>query len=480
MKNLLLPIIFLLTYSDVFSQDSHYWSGLFNPVGLLTPGAAIADTRDSGVLYFNPALLANNTKNTATLNGSLYKLNNIRFKNGAGEVYPLNSLNIDITPLMGSGVINLRGKRNLNLGYAIMYNPVIDFNATQQRDGMIDALDNSYSPGDEQFVGQINLQNRMNTVTGLLSGGFKLNNKWSAGLTMEAQYLTQKYQDDTNVRVIINEASTTSVLPLTAIRSTYDVSRYNIGLRFRAGIAYDDSPNHFGLTFTTPMMKLIGSGRVLSDNMISNLTIPESSPLAFNLLATTRQTGLKQQWKIPFSVGFGYARELPWGKIHLASEYFHRIRKYSILQPSPDNFFRLEEGIIPPFNPAIVALQDARRALFNFGLGLIYRINKDVDLLSSIRTDKSAGNKDLHSALDGHSYNITNFSITHFELGTNYKRRKFNLRSGLLLSYGRTAASQKFIDFDTPNENNILTGEDSFTPATYLSVGIMFAYMHNF
>ncbi len=70
-------------------QDANYWSAAFNPAGILTPGSAVASTGDSGVLYFNPALLAYNTKNSATISGSVYQFNSLKIKNGAGDGFNL-------------------------------------------------------------------------------------------------------------------------------------------------------------------------------------------------------------------------------------------------------------------------------------------------------------------------------------------------------------------------------------------------------
>ncbi len=45
------------------------------------------------------------------------------------------------------------------------------------------------------------------------------------------------------------------------------------------------------------------------------------------------------------------------------------------------------------------------------------------------------------------------------QLGANVKRRKFNLRPGLLLSYGASNKYMQAINFDNPKDTNLLVGE---------------------
>jgi hypothetical protein len=66
------------------------------------------------------------------------------------------------------------------------------------------------------------------------------------------------------------------------------------------------------------------------------------------------------------------------------------------------------------------------------------------------------------------------------QLGSNFKKRKFNLRAGLLLTYGSTNQFKQSINFDNPNESNLLEGELGLTKASTFSAGLMFAYIHNF
>jgi hypothetical protein len=123
------------------AQDANYWSSSYNPSGFLTLGAVIAFNRDSGVMFLNPALLAYSTKNTASINASIYQYGRINVKNGAGTGLDLKSTSASIIPQMISATISLKGKHPFTLGYALTHNPVITYRANQQRDATLNVLD---------------------------------------------------------------------------------------------------------------------------------------------------------------------------------------------------------------------------------------------------------------------------------------------------------------------------------------------------
>src|ERR1700730_4234935 len=95
----------------VNAQDANYWSASYNPSGFLIPGSAVAFTGDSGVLYFNPALLAYNTKNSATISGSVYQFNTLSIKDGVGNGLNLRSSNVSVVPVMASSILSIKGKK---------------------------------------------------------------------------------------------------------------------------------------------------------------------------------------------------------------------------------------------------------------------------------------------------------------------------------------------------------------------------------
>jgi len=461
----------------VNGQDANYWSAAYNPAGFLSPGSAVAFTRDSGVLYFNPALLAYNTKNSATISGSVYQLNSLKIRNGAGDGYNLSSSNVGIIPAMASGILSVKGRKRFTLGYALIHNPVISYQATQQLDGKLNVLDDSYSAGPENFLAQYSVQNIINETSGLVGTGFQLSPHLAFGLSVEAQYREQHTQENYSARALINGVLVSGLPPLSNVEQSYLISHYNVGIKFKAGLAYDKGKDHFGLTITSPLAKIKSSGQLLSEYIVTDLRTSPTDTL--NFLASTRQTKLKEKWKMPVSIAGGYAHDAEWGQLYVSAEYFFSVKEYNIITPRPAAFIRTNDDD-NFFSSDLLKFKDARRSVLNVGVGLSHALSQDITGFAALRTDFSyADSSRYEDQEDGYVSNTSNYDIYHLQVGANIKRRKFNLRAGLLLDYGHTSQFLPSVNMTSANESNLLTGDIRPVRATYLSIGLMFAYIHN-
>jgi len=460
----------------VHAQDANYWSAAYNPAGFLTPGSAVAFTGDSGVLYFNPALLAYNTKNSATISGSVYQYNTLKIKNGAGEGLPLRSSNVSVIPVMASGILSIQGKKKFTIGYALVHNPVIATQFTQQLDKKLNVLNDSYSPGAEAFLAQYSGQNIINETSGILSTGFNLTSHFAFGLSAEVQYRVQHMEENYSARAFINNNTVSGLPPLSNVETQYEISHYNVGIKFRAGFAYDNGPHHVGLTITSPLAKIKGSGQLLSDNVVTDLRAASNDTL--NFLASTRQTGVKEKWRMPLSFAGGYVYQAGWGQFYFSTEYFLPVKEYDFITPRAADFIRTNTDTNVSAS-GFLTFRDARRSVLNVGLGFSYLLKPDVTAFLALRTDFSYADSARYSDPDSYTANSSHFDIYHLQIGGNIKKRKFNLRAGLLLDYGHTNKFPQSVDMPTANEDDILLGNVHRVPATYFSIGIMFAYIHN-
>jgi hypothetical protein len=476
-KPCLTLICLLIYFFSATAQDSHYWTGQRNPAGILVPGSAIAFTRDSGALYFNPALLAYNTRNTATISGSIYQLDGVHIKNGTGTGLNLSSTNLNITPVMASGILAIRGKRNIVIGYALMHSTIFDLHATQQYDSKFNILNDAYSPGNESFVSQYGVQNTIKETVGILSTGFKLAPKMAFGISAEMNYRKQHIGENYRARALINTAATSGLPPISNVEALYQINHYNLNLKLKAGLAYDAGSHHLGLTITSPLSRLKSYGELLSDNLISDLRVTPTDTL--NLLASNRQTNLKQTWKMPLSIGAGYAYDISRGQIYFCAEYFNSVKEYNILTPNNTNFVRVND-VDDTFTSDFLKFKDARKAIVNFGVGISYLLKPDVTGFLAVRTDFSYADINRYKDDNGFVSNSSTYNLYHLQIGSNLKKRKFNLRTGLLLDYGHTSKFEQPVSMTSATDSNQLAGITQNTSAGFFSIGIMFAYMHNF
>ncbi|RCH54702.1 hypothetical protein DJ568_09420 [Mucilaginibacter hurinus] len=479
-------ILVLLCFCGLksFAQDTHYWSADYSPAGFIVPGAVITNNRDSGVVFYNPALLAFTNKNSANISGNLYQLQSIRIKNGAGPGRHLTSNNAGIVPQMVSGTMRFKGSKPFTIGYALIQDHLINYQASQQFDGRIDALLNVYSPGDEFFLGQYSLQNKVNSTSGMLSGGFKLSPRLALGFTAEGRVHTQFYSSDKSLRAIINDGRNSPFPPFVNVQEFYQAKVTHAGLRFKTGLSYDLNRHHFGLMLTTPLLKLYGRGSILSDNALNNLAVfseDGSQPVdTLNLLVNARQTKLKANWKMPFSAAVGYSYDFKKGQLYFAGEYFNSVADYNILLSNRDLVARPATEVNSFITGEFFKLKDARTSVFNFGMGVSYEIKQDVTGYLSARLDKSYSDDNAFKDDLGFVSHLSSWDNIHWQVGANLKRRRFNLRAGLLFTHGYTNGYEQPINFSTPNEGNFLEGNLQNTTGRTMGVKLLLAYMHNF
>lgn len=462
----------------VFCQDANYWSNPYGPGSFFVPGASVAKNGDSGVFFYNPALLAYNTKNAASISGNIYNLLSTKIKNGAGTGFDLRSRSASVIPVIASNTIYLRLKSPVTIAYALMSNPVMRFQANQRKDGQLNVLDDSYSPGNEVFIGQYSKTNNIDETTGLLAFGKPINSKLAVGLSFAVTVRHQDLLIDNRSRALINDNSTL-FQKLVTVSEYYAATALNIGLGIKAGAAYDmDESNHLGVTVSLPFLHLYGRGSILSDNVINNLRLVDTVDLF--LLANSRQEKLKSRWRTPLSIATGYTHDFGKGQLYFAAEYFARVKEYEVITPRNEYFIRPDTGNNNRFTSAFIRLKDVHKSIINFALAMSFAVKDNYTAYCSVRTDFNNSGNDLYANTDGYIANTAAWNLYHMQLGANFKKRKFNLRGGFLFTYGNTKKYRQEVNFDNPNEGNLLVGDAGYTKATRFSTGLMLSYIHNF
>ncbi|HWV66096.1 hypothetical protein, partial [Chitinophaga sp.] len=279
---ILTGIIFLCISQLLFAQDANYWSDGYGPGGFFTPGAVIANNKDSGVLFYNPALQALTKRKTASISGTVYQVESIKMKNGAGTGKDLHSRITSSVPQMLSGIVSIGRRKPVYFGYALTHTSVLNYNVSQQQDAKLDVIEGSGSPGLEYYVGQYNFQNLTRETSALISTGFQLSSRWAIGFMAEGQSRSQHYSEAFTSRALVND-STSSMLPLASNEGAYQVDYHHIGLKLKIGLSYEAGRHHLGLLFSSPLIHLSGSGTLLSNNAVANVHFIDGDPV--NLLA---------------------------------------------------------------------------------------------------------------------------------------------------------------------------------------------------
>jgi hypothetical protein len=480
-RSMLFLSVLLSLLQPAFAQDAHYWSNNYGPGVFLTPGSVIASNRDSGVLFYNPALLTLSNKNRiaiSSISANIYQLESINIKNGAGTGMNLRSRSVRIIPQMLSGSISLGNKAPVVIGYALINAPGLRYQTSQRRDDKFNVLDDSYSPGTEYFVGDYVAENRVSETTALLGTGFSISPRLSAGFSMEAEIHQQHYNVSSNARALANRNIDSSSLPIVGSEAYYLANYIHVGLQFKAGLAYSAGRHHLGLMVSSPLVHLWGRGSIVSDYTLSNILNPYDKDF-YDFMASSRQENLKARWKMPLSIAAGYSYDYGRGQLYFATEYFLPVNDYNILTPRNEAFIRPDTGDNGTLTTDLIRLQDARKSVLNFAVGISYALKPSITAYCAVRSDMSYGDLSQFESRTGYEAYVAHWDNYHLALGANFKRQKFNFRTGLLLAYGRTGAYPQDVNYDSPTESNLLQGNAIPASAHRFSAGFMLSYIHN-
>jgi hypothetical protein len=473
-------LVFFLCIRCCLAQDSHYWQSDYCPGGFLTPGAAIAYDNGKGLFYYNPSLLAINGKTTVSISANIYQLESLKIRDGVGDGLSLSKTGYRINPQMIAGTLAFKKGKGVTIGYALVRNPVMAFDATQRQDRKMQVLDDSYSPGEETYVGQYSIKNITNTTTGIAAAGFQLNEHWSMGITAEVPIRSQDYLEQFSSRALVNTTDSNLFFqPLVNVQSSYEANYWHVGLRFKAGLAFNSGIHHLGLVLSTPMMSLKGQATIASDLVISDLRLLDTVGVKVNLLANGRQTRLPVTYKMPLSIALGYAVDHDKGQVYVAAEYFSTVKSYNIITPSNIIFIRPDTGTNRATNTSLLQLRESRKMVVNLALGCSYSVSELLTLLGSVRTDVTYSDPDRDEEFDGTAPYTSSWNMYHLELGGAFRTKKANLRAGVLGSYGRTGDYVQPVNFDNPNEGNTMTGDPHKVKASSFTIGVLIAYVYN-
>jgi hypothetical protein len=166
--------------------------------------------------------------------------------------------------------------------------------------------------------------------------------------------------------------------------------------------------------------------------------------------------------------------------LYFSAEYFAKIKEYNVLTPREEFFVRPDTGYDQRFTSSMMQMKSIHKSILNFSVGASFPIKKSIQGYASLRTDFNYSDEPNFKDEDGYRSNTATWNLYHMQLGTNFKKRRFNLRAGVLLSYGYISKSEQMVNFDEPTDSEYLEGTIKNISASRLSAGLMLAYIHNF
>lgn len=483
-----LTIMFLFVFIIVqsFAQDTHYWTYRYGTRAVLMGGPAVGGLEDNSSVIYNPALLSLVKSTSVSINSNVYQVVNITVKDGAGSGQDVSSNQFSAVPVTVSGLIKKKKTSRWTMGYAIIVPTEFTFKASTREVGFKDIdqmLNGTQSPGAEDYVGQFSINTRLSENQGAFAVAYKINDRWSVGITNQFIYRSHNYSKNELSRMILNNAGTTLVSTSEAQSIEYGNLRYVP----KVGFAFNTGNWSAGVAINFSSLNVTGSGTIDRDVVANNLNIqPDFTKvrIPFSLAVNDRQTKLSTIYKSPLSISAGFAYKAHKTLIAASAEWFDNIVLYNIMSPVGDPFKRPIATVID--SQKFLELNASNKSVTNFAIGIEHELNEKVSVSTGFRSNNSFYDRVFDDRIaDRNKKNINNNSLNldisswnmyHVVVGGTFKKERRDLSIGINFSWADKGTIKQFANFESPTEQTFLLGQRVNTTADFFSYGILLGY----
>lgn len=472
-KQTWLWIAVLLPATAINGQDLNYWTNQFGTRASLMGGAVVGGINDNTAIYYNPAALAFLDSSSVSINANLYRLENIRVINAAGEAKNLKVLNLGVVPLLISGKLTTKNPR-LKIGYGIIVSTDFGFRGGARSTGFYPIVNSVESPGDEEFTGQTNVNADLRETKALLGMSWKLSPKLSVGLTNMIAVRSHGFTYARLGRMFLNNSSRT----LIAINDLENVRYSQITYLPKVGINYLAGKWAWGATLGTPGLRLQSAASVTADVTGNQVNLFGNGRIDFS--GSDAQEKLKAKFRYPFTMAVGGVFTHSKGRFAFTAEYFGRIAPYAIVTPEGSQQFLRPTALFPgQTTDKFLTVNTAAKPVLNAAVAFEKILNEKYIFSGSLRTDFSAFD-DAMREVAGVKPHITTWDIYHVTAGMTRQQNKHNISVGFNLGFGADNDYPQSVNLDNPTENNFLSGKLTVAKARYFSAALLVGYTYSF
>ncbi len=361
----------------LIAQDGHYWTQQYGTKSILLSNSVIGGTDDLGAVYYNPGRLAVISNAAFLLSANVYEYTSLTVTDAFGNGQKYNRSDIKGVPTLAAGTFKIKNLPKHFFAYSILTRQSSNINFSfrgEENKDVIAAL-----PGNEYFGAEAAFSQSSSEQWIGLTWSYAVSPKISVGVT--TNYTTNNQSKGININLQALSASNEVALYRFDRSFTFNKS----GLLWKAGLAAQAGKWQLGLTVTTPMVNMSGNGSYRYEEFFSSipsLAKPES-------YSTSYQKGLATTNKTPWSVGMGASRKLGRNTIHLSTEWFAAVSKYSMMRAA-DHISQSNPNDTIRFN-----LVDQFKSVWNAGIGAELYINDRISGFASFSTDFTAVTSDM-------------------------------------------------------------------------------------
>ncbi len=478
----LCSLLLCAIYGTGYGQD-HYWSQQYGGQAILMGGTSVAGVTDNSALFYNPGSIGFIDSSRVSATTFIFGVESVRLKNGAGSALDLKSVRLNFLPQMVTGSILIKKVPRLKLVYGTLVRGRTNRRLNQDNEGLYDVIEGS--PGLEYYKAQIEYTyNSLEQWSGL-GLAYKINDNWSVGLSAFGAY--------TNIETrSIERVSADAVangLPYTTSVSEFNGMRLDqITQVFKLGVAAKMGHFNWGLSITTPGIKIWGQAKLEKSFEVYNLNLNASDTSLIaqrypSFIISDGQKHLKSNYQIPFSASTGFKFVYPRFTFAAAIEYFMGYKSKTIVSGADRSAIRPVGIYGNDTLPNFLTLETGANYVINAGIGAEIKAAENIGVLMGARTDFSNRTDYLPS---NNSVNILSarqpvWSYLYLSTGIIYRLKPHNLTVGFDYGLGFTNTNLQIYNVTNPTQNNYLRGDlDHSMQTSVHKLNFIFSYSYTF
>ena len=460
-------------FGSIQAQDNHFWAQQFGGQATLLGGAVVGGFEDNSAMYYNPGAFAFVNEVNHSINTNLYKYEEVMLRDGAGKDLDVFSRRFSLLPQMMSGLITHKPESPVKLGFIMLtrHHDNIDFN--QRNDMFYDVVPDN--PGDEYYIGSIDIQNIMTETWAGMSLSFRISEKLGFGLTGFASYRNQRYlyllSSFTSMQDSLGKNSNASFRYSDAVRVN------TIRLFMKGGLHWRPGKWRLGIAAITPSLGLWGESRVLRE--LSYLGLPGQPDVTYN----DQQKQIPSEYKHPFAVSIGANRLFKKGSIGFSAEYFGNVDLYRMVKAEIRDVAYPSSASTGPVD--FLGFQNYSDQVLNVALGAEWQLTERFSLSGSLRTDFTSQRRFPHevrtSVLEKPLLTVPVMDLYHLASGFTLKRPNSLLAFGGTFTYGFIEDAKQLVNFTNPSFPDAILGTpEAVSQISNWSLALMLGYTYFF
>ncbi|HSF46476.1 MAG TPA: hypothetical protein VLA58_10720 [Chitinophagaceae bacterium] len=472
-------LVSLVAYASVHAQDNHYSWMQYGSRNSILYNAGLSRFEDQSAVIMNPATLAEALQSSFNFNTNVISFNRIRFEDGLGKGFAVKNDNLNVLPSMASGVMKPKDpSKKWTLGYALYHSNTDKLDFSDRSERREDLLPEAEGPGEENYLAQYNLENKIDEFTGVIGMGWKLGEHWAIGVSQSFTYRYQDYREAFGAYVITDPVLNAPV-DLVGSNQDYTIKYNTLFTSTKMGFTYKGKKWDLGLTVSSPTLRIMGSGKILADYSLTNvrigadLTIPRT-----NFLANGQIEDIKAKYKYPISVSLGASRVIGNLRLYGGVQWYGAIKEYTVLDPGDAAFIQPPSANNVLYTSQLLRSWSSNKSLINGSIAIDWALKPANHLLFSFRTDNHYAS--FNPDVEGNNLAVKQWNNYHLTIGNQREFKTSVWLVGFRFNYGVNNAFPQPVSFNDPSEGNFLQGNRNTGRIKSTGIQLMLSYTFKF